>query len=476
MAAPGARSRRPLADRRIGASSGPAPHAVAAVLGLGVVALVVLLMLWTVDHTSYDVWGAVVIGPILLAVTVPLARRTAATEEDPRLARLIMLALVLKLLAAVVRYLVAFEVYDGSADAKTYISEGARYAEQIRQGDIDYVGTSGGSDGTHFIRQLTGWIFALTGPTAVGGFLVYSWLGFLGLYGFFRAFRVAVPHGDHRRYAMLVFFLPSLLYWPSSIGKEAWMLLTLGLSAYAVARIMVHRFSGYLLLVPGLLGAAAVRPHMAALLAAGLPLSYLLRRSARPSVFSLLAKGVGALVILAALTFAVGAAEERFGVEGQGLTGAEEVIDRTSEQTSQGGSEFEAERPDSIADVPLAAFTVLFRPLPHEAHNLQALLTSFEGVLLLALFGFSWRRLRGLPRECWRTPYVMFCSTYSLLFMLTFSSFGNFGILVRQRAQLFPLALVVLALPAVHDARRRRAEAAAEPWAAEESASASPRP
>jgi hypothetical protein len=31
--------------------------------------------------------------------------------------------------------------------------------------------------------------------------------------------------------------------------------------------------------------------------------------------------------------------------------------------------------------------------------------------------------------------------------MFAFSSFGNFGILARQRAQLFPLALVVLALP-----------------------------
>ena len=35
-----------------------------------------------------------------------------------------------------------------------------------------------------------------------------------------------LPTGDHRRYALLVFFMPSLLFWPSSIGKESWMLFT----------------------------------------------------------------------------------------------------------------------------------------------------------------------------------------------------------------------------------------------------------
>jgi hypothetical protein len=38
---------------------------------------------------------------------------------------------------------------------------------------------------------------------------------------------------------------------------------------------------------------------------------------------------------------------------------------------------------------------------------------------------------------------------YTLLFILAFSGFGNFGILARQRSQLFPLVLVALALPYV---------------------------
>jgi hypothetical protein len=427
-----------------------------ALLGLALSGLLLVALLWTLTNADYDVSGAVIIAPILLLLTLPLARHVARIDGDPVMVRIIMLALVLKLLAAVVRYLVAFEVYDGSADAAVYIREGGLYADQIRQGNLTYVQGSGGSDGTHFIRQVTGYVFAVTGTTAIGGFLVFSWLSFWGLYFFYRAFRIGVPQGDHRRYAMLLFFLPSLLYWPSSIGKEAWMMLTLGLAAYGAARLLMHLPGGYAALGLGLAGSALVRPHMTVLLGVGPGAGFILRRSETPSVFRSLAKAGGIVIIAVALLSAIEATEERFDVQGEGIAGAEAVIDRTAEQTSKGGSEFETQRPTSVVDVPVAVFTVLFRPLPHEAHNAQALLTSFEGLFLLGLFVVSWRRLRSLPRTAWNVPYVTLATVYSLLFMLAFSSFGNFGILARQRAQLLPLALVVLALPAIAPVAKRR--------------------
>ena len=75
----------------------------------------------------------------------------------------------------------------------------------------------------------------------LGGFLVFAWIGFLGLLLFWRAFRIGVPDGDGRRYMILVLFLPSLLYWPSAIGKEAWMMLGLGLCAYGIACVFQRR-------------------------------------------------------------------------------------------------------------------------------------------------------------------------------------------------------------------------------------------
>lgn len=432
-----------------------ARHGAVVVLLLTASTGVVYAALWTIANTDYDVWGAVLIGPVLLALTWPVARHIAATDRDPRIATLIMVALALKLLAAVARYYMTFEVY-GSGDAMIYIREGAIYAEQVRQGDLSYQITTGGGVGTHFIRRITGYVFALTGATAVGGFFVFSWFGFLGMCFFYSAMRIGVPQGDHRRYALLLFLLPTLLYWPSSIGKEAWMLLTIGLGAYGAARILTRLPGGYLLYSIGLLGSAAVRPHITVLLAVGLAASFLLRRSPGGSTLAIAAKIVGGGLVIGATVFAIQATEERFELEEGGLTGAEQVIDRTAEQTSQGGSEFETARPTSPLDIPRAVFTVLFRPLPHEAHNVQALMTSLEGLFLLGLFVLAWPRLRRLPGELLRTPYLTFVCTYSLLFMLAFSSFGNFGILARQRVQLFPFVFVLLALPAVGEVVEHR--------------------
>jgi hypothetical protein len=397
---------------------------------------------------SYSVVAGGVAALFLLMVTYPIAKRAATTDDDPGLVPLLMVALALKLIASVARYYVAFVLYDGSADAGVYLRFGEEYAEAMRQGDFSFTagGSRGGSEGTWFIRQLTGWVMFVTGPSRWAAFFVYSWFSFLGLLLFHRAFRLALPHADHRRYTYLLFFIPTLLYWPSSVGKEAWMLLTLGLGAYGAARLLTQRPGGYLLTAAALVGSAAVRPHMTVLLAAGLGTSYLFRRSRKRTAFGPVVRVVGIIAVLIGMVFAVQAAEQRFGVEGEGIGGAEEVIEQTSEQTSQGGSEFEARTPGSLRDLPYSVFTVMFRPLPHEAHNAQALVTSFEGVLLLGLFAFSWRGLRRLPRELLRHPYVACVSVYSLGFMVAFASFGNFGILARQRSQLFPFVLVLLAL------------------------------
>jgi hypothetical protein len=43
---------------------------------------------------------------------------------------------------------------------------------------------------------------------------------------------------------------------------------------------------------------------------------------------------------------------------------------------------------------------------------------------------------------------VVFSVIYVLLFIIAFSSFANFGLLARERVQLYPLFLVLLAIPA----------------------------
>ena len=115
-----------------------------------------------------------------------------------------------------------------------------------------------------------------------------------------------------------------------------------------------------------------------------------------------------------------------------------------SDRTAEGGSEFVPSIVDSPARAPLATVTVLFRPFVFETHNLQSLLAAIEGTALmifcLVRFRWEWAAIRSLRRQ----PYVVFCLVYSFLFIVAYSSYANFGLLARQRVQLYPLFLVLL--------------------------------
>jgi hypothetical protein len=267
-----------------------------------------------------------------------------------------------------------------------------------------------------------------------------------------RAFRIAVPDGDHRRYRLLVLFFPTLLFWPSAIGKDAWMVFCLGLAAYGLARALTGRFLGLVPLGLGLWGAAVVRPHLALLLVIAATPAVVLRaigpRGEAAGVahrIRVIIIGVGLVVGVVLLT---SRAEQFFGLKSLNPETAQSVLSKVTEQTGKGGSQFDAPSPDSPLGYVRAFGTVLYRPFPGEGSGGLALLASAEGLLFLAVTAASLRRLAGLPRMALRHPYVAFGAAYTLGFAYAFSSIDNFGILVRQRSQLLPFAFIALCLPA----------------------------
>lgn len=426
------------------------------VLLLPCVAGYAALFAYVMQHTTYDVWGAVWLAPVLIAISIPALLRFARNEPDPRIFRILVAALVLKLLAALPRYyMVAFTYERGDsfryADTATVLREG------FIRGDFDL--TALGTDsrtGTEFIEIVTGVVYTLIGPSFVGGFVFFSWLSFWGLFYFYRAFRVALPDGDRVRYGVLLFFLPSMLFWPSSIGKEAWMTLVLGLTTYGCALLLAHRRGASIYLLLGMAGIVAVRPHVALLVVAGLGLGYVLRgfgagRAVKLGAF----RTVFGLAVIGAVTLLViRQVSQFFGLDEFNVDTATETLEYAGGQTEQGGSEFESTAP-SLQSLPRDLITVLFRPFPFEVHNLQAVLTALEGTALMVLFIVSWPRLRTVAKRAFKQPYVTFCVTYVILFCFIFSTFQNFGILARERVMVYPLVLVLLALPLTGVIRRR---------------------
>ena len=174
------------------------------------------------------------------------------------------------------------------------------------------------------------------------------------------------------------------------------------------------------------------------------------------------------MVGLVIVGLAAGYAASRFGDElprDESVEGSttDQVFAETTRRTTQGGSGFESRPVRNPVDLAHAMVTVPFRPFPMEAHNRQAQLASLEGLFLLLLFALSIPRLASLRTALLRRPFVAMAAAYSVGFIIAFSNVGNFGILVRQRAQLLPLLLVLLCLPVLN--RKAAPEDASQPAA-----------
>jgi hypothetical protein len=160
-----------------------------------------------------------------------------------------------------------------------------------------------------------------------------------------------------------------------------------------------------------------------------------------------LARVIGVIVIVLASLVVVGKVQTYFGIKNLDVQSVTQELKTTRTQTALGNSAFTPPNAQSPLGYPEAAVTVLFRPFPWEAKSATVVVSSGEGLLLLGLVAVSWRRLRRLPHFLVRNPYVLFCFVYCALFILAFANFSNFGILARERVQMLPMVLALLALP-----------------------------
>jgi hypothetical protein len=238
--------------------------------------------------------------------------------------------------------------------------------------------------------------------------------------------------------------------------------LALGIAAIGAARALSGRtWRGLLVAGLGMWMAAIVRPHIAALVGVALGIGYLFRKPrAELRQLAPISKALS-MAVLAIVAIVVVTRAERFlrdsGVETErGVAGVQQSI---TTRTSEGGSYFAPSILRSPTQAPKAVLTVLFRPHPLEAHNSQALASSFENMflLILTLIRIPWAiaALRSVRRQ----PYIVLAIAYTAMFIVAFSSFANFGNLVRQRVQVLPFFIALLCVPSL---QREKAAAVTE--------------
>jgi hypothetical protein len=418
----------------------------ASLLGVGFVAAYVGGLGFAMDHATYSIWGTMLLVPALFLISFPMLMSAARWNADPWFAKMLPWAFALKLTSSVIPYIIGNSVYNGTVDAHYYDTRGQHLAHLWWHGN--FATPSHKLIGTGFIVLVTAAIYYVIGPNFFGAYMVYAWMGFWGFYLMFKALRIALPSFDHRRYAKFLFFLPSLVFWSSNLGKEGWMILCIGISALGTAKLLRHERGAFILLAIGGTGTLMVRPHITVLMLAGVSIGFLLRRRGeKASPLTPIYTFFGILVLFIGGAVVLSQAKHFFGVSAVDSSSVNHVIDKASGNTQAGSSEFVPARVHSPADLPRALLTVLFRPFPWEAHNAQSLAAAGENAFLLVLLVFSGSRLAKVPRLLLREPYLGFCLVYLLLFVFAFSGFANFGLLVRERIQVIPFVLVFLCAP-----------------------------
>lgn len=387
----------------------------------------------------YDLLGFAIVAAISLVAGTALA----SSRSNPFPRKLVMGAIVMHIAGSVARFDMMRIFYGAAADANRYYYVGLEYAHRAWNLDLSVFGPAhwfGGPGrwwGTPFMEKVSGVVLTFIGPTLRGEFLVFGMLAFFGLYWIALAVYRAHPGPGAVRFAAWTWFWPSLLFWPSSVGKEAVTVFAIGLTCLGyVGRQGRIRWLPFL---TGMGVAFALRPHVAAVLAMASAGAYWLQSWKRPSprrVAEALVAAVLSIVVLSGVS-------SQLGFEAD-LEGVQEYIDFRSDFTVRGGSQIGGAASGPAA-IPMAFVNIWMRPFLWEAHNVMALISALELTILWLLAWRNRKALRVALSGWWGDRLLSFAVPlmlgYTVMIGLTFA---NLGIIARQRAPIFPFLILIL--------------------------------
>ncbi len=329
-------------------------------------------------------------------------------------------------------------LFSGGTDADFYDQSGRDFSQ-------DLLGSwPVAQPGTGMMRYSVAVFYWLAGPNRLAATFLWGALGTIGLLLFWLAAREFVPS---RRvlFAGLALLMPSTLFWSAGLGKEAVVILGIGCLAMGFAQLHVWG-RPWLALVYGVVGVFAsgfMRPHVTAILLVAMLVGTVIIPSSS-SKASLRVRWVASGAMAALLALAVPVAIRMLGPEpGESLL---DLFYRRAEYAAgqQGGSAFEAYAVRAVTDIPDALGTVLLRPWPWEAHTIPQYAVVAESILMAGLFAWDVVLLAMRRARLVWTPMLVTSLVYGLLFAVAFSSYGNFGLLARERVQVTGFLLVAL--------------------------------
>ena len=301
--------------------------------------------------------------------------------------------------------------------------------------------------GTRFVIYMVQYLKDILGGTYLDYFLLFQAFGFWGVVLMMRIFEeIHIELGTKQSpFTYLLFFLPSIHFWTSAIGKDAPLFLAASLAVWSAMQLR-RRFIAFGL---SILIMVLFRPYIALAALMALALSAFI--DPRNSVGT---KLVLLLAAFAAVVPVLGTVENTFRVD---VTSAESVSDFFQYQSEisaqdEGGSAVVG------ASYPVRIFSLLFRPLFVDANGAFGLIASLENLFLMFILFQMLRNFGSVKKLVRSVFFVRFGSIFAVVLILLLGFvYYNVGLGLRQKVMFMPgLLTLVVAVLAVKHAKAAR--------------------
>lgn len=375
-----------------------------------------------------------------------------------------------------------FYGYLSLGDSTTlYYSEGAHLYRQILKdpGNLEYLLATGkdypvamiynGANRGYFNSESNFLIIKLTAFLSffsMGRYMIislfFSMIAFSGIWKLFMFFYSIVPH-LHKKIAIAVLFLPTVVFWSSGILKDPICMGMLGWfthAGYAVFYKKKNIFFNVFVILVSASTLITIKPYI---LYAYVPLFMLYIIFVNlGTVRNPIVKFAAFILVVAATAIGFAGLSSKLQEE-MGMLAMEKLSESVlSQQTNftnmadraessfSLGVEYDGESIGSLLKVaPAAINATLFRPYIWESRKISTLLSSLESLTLMFFFLYVLFKagplnfLKSLVRE----PLIMYCFFFAILFALFVGATTlNFGTLVRYKIPCMPFFLMALIL------------------------------
>ncbi len=309
------------------------------------------------------------------------------------------------------------------------------FASQSRSDSVSYYNNTLDTEdwtvffqtGTKFIGFVAWPFINILGLSYYAMMLLFSYFGYLSILFFYLTAKenVKLPAvWNGLSIVELVFFLPNLHFWSSSLGKGSVILLGLSLVAYGLSRfnrrILTILFGGFLVFM--------IRPHILFAIIASIAIGIFLTRSGIKPIYKWL------LFIASLVLFYYVSGEVLKFTESDSLdiTSSSVLSHRTSE-LSRANSGVDIQN----YNVAFKLFTFWFRPLFVDGLGALGFIVSFENLICLVMFLYLLRY--GIKYwSDWNGYYRITVFIFLLGSFMLAQVCGNLGIAMRQKSQFMP--------------------------------------